>query len=54
MVNVPTGLNDLKTNIDDLDIGKFKTVPIDLKRLSDIVSKEIVKNTKFNLKYESK
>ena len=37
MVNVPTGLNNLKTKD-----------PIDLKKLSDIVSKEVIKSTKFN------
>ena len=48
MVNVPTGLNDLKTKIDDLDVGKLKTVNIDLNKISDVVSKEVVKNTKSN------
>ena len=32
LVNVPTGLNDLKTKVDDLDVSKLKTVPIDLKK----------------------
>ena len=48
LVNVPTGLNDLKTKVDDLDVGKWKTVPNDLKKLSDAVDKEVFKNTKFN------
>ena len=43
---VPTNLKDLKTNVDDLGIGKLKTVPTDLKKLNDVVSKEVVKNTK--------
>ena len=30
-MNVLTGLNSSKTKVDDLDIGKLKTVPIDLK-----------------------
>ena len=34
--------------MDDLDVHKLKTVPIDLEKLNDIVSKEVVKNTKFN------
>ena len=46
-VNVPTSLNNLKTKVHDLD-GKLKTVPADLKKLSDVVDYEIVKNTKFN------
>ena len=45
-MNVPTSLNNLKTKVDDLDTGILKTVPIDLKKLSDVV--DIVKNTKRN------
>ena len=47
-VNPPTGWNDLKTKIYDLDVGKLKTVPIDLKKLSDMVSKDVVKETVYN------
>ena len=47
LIEVPTSLNNLKTEIDDLDVGKFKTVPVELKKLSDVVSKEFVKNTQF-------
>ena len=43
---VPTSLNNLKICIYDLDVGKLKTAPVDLKKLSDLVSK-VVKNTKF-------
>ena len=43
LVNVPTGLNDLKTKIDELDVGRLKTAFIDLKKLSDVMSKEVVK-----------
>ena len=45
-LNVPTSLNNLKTKVDDSDIGELKTVPIDLKKFSDVVNKEIVKNKK--------
>ena len=31
LVNVLTGLNNLETKVDDLDVGKLKTVPLDLK-----------------------
>ena len=48
LTNVSTGLNNLKANVNDLDIGNLKTVPVDLKKLSDIVDNEIVQNTKFN------
>ena len=36
-------LNNLKIKVDDLVVGNFKIVPIDLKKLSDVVSKEVVK-----------
>ena len=32
LVSFPTSLNNLKTNVDDLDVGKLKTVPVDLKK----------------------
>ena len=48
LVNVPTALNYLKTTVDNLNDGKLKTVPMNLKKLSDVVSKEVVKDTKFN------
>ena len=48
MVNAATGLNNLKAKVDVLDIDKLKTVPVDLKKLSVVVSKEVVKYTKFN------
>ena len=49
MVNVPTSSNNLKTKVDDLDVvGKLKAVPVDLKKISDVVDNEVVKNTKFN------
>ena len=36
MVDVPTGLNNLETRVDILDVGKLETV--NLKLLSDVVS----------------
>ena len=48
MANVSTSLNNLKAKVDDLDVGKLKTVPIDLKKLSDVVDKEVVKKTVYN------
>ena len=41
-------MNNLKTKVHDLDVGKLKTVPVNLKKLSDVVDNEVVKNTKFN------
>ena len=48
MFNVRTRLNNLKTKEYDSDVGKSKTVPINLKKLSDVVANEALKNTKFN------
>ena len=46
--NVPTSLHDLKTKVDDLDVGKLKTVPVDFPvKLRDVMDNEAVKNTKF-------
>ena len=36
LINVPTSLNNSKTKVDDLDVGKLKTLPVDLKKLSDV------------------
>ena len=32
LVNVSTGLKNLKTKLEDLDADKLKTVPVDLKK----------------------
>ena len=45
--NVSFGLSNSKTKVDDLDADKLKTLPVDLKEISDLVSIEVVKNTKF-------
>ena len=41
-------MNNLNRKVDDLDVGKLKTVPVDLEKLSDVVDNEVVKNIKFN------
>ena len=48
LVNVLNDLNNLKAKAGDLDVDKLKTAPVNLKKLNDEVSKEVVKNTKFN------
>ena len=48
MVNVPSILNNLKTKVDHLDVDKVKTVPVDLKKLSDVKDNDVIKNTNFN------
>ena len=49
LVNVPAILNNVKTKVDDLDVRKLKTVPVELKKISDIIDKQVVQNTKFNM-----
>ena len=41
-------MNNLKPKKDNLYVGKLKTVRIDLKKLSDAVDNNVVKNIKFN------
>ena len=48
LVNVLSSLNNSKTKVDHLDVDKVKTVPIELKKSSDVVSEEVFKDTKFN------
>ena len=46
LVNVPTSLNNLETKMADLGVGKLKETSIDLKEISDVVDKQLIKNTK--------
>ena len=48
IVNFSNSLNNLNIKVDDLDVGKLKTVPLDLKKLSDVVDNEVIKKTKFS------
>ena len=48
LVNVPNSLNNLKTKADDLDVCKLKTVSVVLKKVRDVVDKQVVQNTKLN------
>ena len=41
-------MNNLKTKCDDIDAVTLKTIPIGLKKISDAVDNEVVKNTKLN------
>ena len=43
MVHVATGLNNLNTKVGNFDVADLKTIPI-----SDVMSKQIVSDTKFN------
>ena len=48
LTKVPTSLNNLEIKTDYLGIGRLKLLPVVLKKLSDVVDNEVVKNTKFN------
>ena len=41
-------MNSLKPKVHDLDVDKLKAVPVNLKKLIDVVVNEVVKNVKFN------
>ena len=42
-------MNNLKTKVDDLDVGKLKNVPVDLKKLGNVVDNKVVKSKKFSM-----
>ena len=45
-----TNLAALKTEVDKIDADKFKTVPVDLAKLSNVVNNSVVKKTDYNTK----
>ena len=46
-------LSALKTEVDQIDVDKLKTTPIDLDRLSNLVKNDVVKKTDYNTKVTS-
>ena len=48
LVNVLTSLDNLKTKVDELDVRKLKIIPMNFKKLNNIVTKELVKKTVYN------
>ena len=46
LVNVPTGLNNLKSIVDELNFGELKTYG--LENINWCSKKKVAKNTKFN------
>ena len=54
LVKVPVRLNNLFEKVDNLDIDKLKTVSLDLKKLSDVVNNEVVKDKRQHTKNKSK
>ena len=43
-----TNLDNLKTEVDKLDIDKLATVPVDLSKLSNVVKNDVVKKTVYD------
>ena len=43
-----TNLASLKTEVDKIDAGKLKTVPVDLAKLGNVVKNDVVKKTECN------
>ena len=43
-----TNLASLKTEVDEIDVGKLKTVPVDLANLRNVVKNDVVKKTEYN------
>ena len=50
LMNCTKKLNDLKHKIDKLDIGKLEMTPVDLSKLSNILTNDIVKKDLCNAK----
>ena len=46
--NIPSGLLNLESKVDKVDIRKLEATPIDLSKLSDVVKNGVVKKTEYN------
>ena len=43
-----SNLSSVKTEIDNIDVEKLKTVPVDLSKLSNVVNNDVVKKTVYD------
>ena len=43
-----SNLSSLKTEVDKIDVGKLKTLPVDLSKLSNLVNNDVVKKTVYD------
>ena len=43
-----TNLASLKTEVDNIDVDKSKTVPVDLAKLGNVVKNDVVKKTEYH------
>ena len=48
LVNFLSDFNNLKRKVDEIDIDKLKILPLDLKNLSNVVSREVLEKTLYN------
>ena len=44
-----SNLASSKTEVDKIDADKFKTVPVDLAKLSNVVKNDVVRKTEYNI-----
>ena len=44
LVTAPTSGNNLKTKVEQSNVGRLKAAPIDLKKLSDLADNEVFEN----------
>ena len=50
---MPRCVNSLKSKVDKLGVDNLVSVPVDLKKLSDVVKNEIVKKNVYNAKIKN-
>ena len=48
-----TNLAALKSEVDKIDVGKLKAVPVDLAKLTNVVKNDVIKRTDYNTKVTS-
>ena len=48
-----TYLSNLKSKVDKLDVDKLITAPVDLSKLSDVVTTDVVKKDEYNAKIKN-
>ena len=53
MKNVASGLINLKSKVDKLDVDKLVPVPVDLSKLSNVVKIDVVKKDVYNAKIKN-
>ena len=53
MKNVPTNLNNLKSKVYKLDVDRLVPVPVDLSKLSGVLTNDVVKKDVYNAKIKN-